>query len=203
MKLTALVFMTLDGVYQGPGGADEDRRGGFDRGGWQAPFVDEEAGPFIVSVYERMDAMLLGRVTWEIWSTYWPFHDGGDPVSHGINTVPKYVPSTTLKNPAWDNTHVLDGDVEAAVRELKAKPGRDLLLQGSGNLLQWLLEHDLVDELNLIIYPVLLGDGLRLFPEQGKTHRLELLESKTTSSGAMIQTYRPAGRATFGEMAED
>ncbi len=200
MKLTAMVFLTLDGVYQGGGGADEDRRGGFDRGGWQAPFADEEIWRFITSVYERMDAMLLGRVTWDIWAGYWPHHDGGDPVSHGINVLPKYVPSTTLRNPTWQNTHVIDGDVEAAVRELKAQPGRDLLLQGSGVLLRWLLERDLVDELNLIIYPVVLGAGLRLFPEHGQTHRLELLASRTTPSGVMIQTYRPAGRATFGDV---
>jgi dihydrofolate reductase len=202
MKLTATEFLTLDGVYQGPGGPDEDRRGGFDRGGWQAPFADEEVGRFITSVYERMDAMLLGRVTWQIWEAYWPHHDGGDPVSHGINVLPKYVPSTTLRDPTWQNTHVIDGDVEAAVRELKAKPGRDLLLQGSGGLLRWLLERDLLDELNLIVYPVVLGDGLRLFPEQGQTHALALLDSRTTPTGVTIQTYRPAGRATFGTVGE-
>jgi dihydrofolate reductase len=198
MKLTASEFLSLDGVYQGPGGPDEDRRGGFERGGWSAPFGDEETDRFITSVYERMDAMLLGRVTWDIWASYWPHHDGGDPVSHGINVVPKHVPSTTLKSPTWQNTHVIVGDVEAAVRELKAKPGRDLLLQGSGVLLRWLLERDLVDELNLIISPVVVGDGLRLFPQKGQTHRLELVESRVTPSGVMIQTYHPAGRATFG-----
>jgi dihydrofolate reductase len=202
MKLTATEFLTLDGVYQGPGGPDEDRRGGFDRGGWQAPFADPETGRFITSVYAGMDAMLLGRVTWDIWAAYWPHHDGGDPISHGINVVPKYVPSTTLKDPTWQNTHVIDGDVEAAVRELKAQPGRDLLLQGSGVLLRWLLERDLVDQLNLVIYPLVLGDGLRLFPEHGPTHRLTLLDSKVTSTGVMIQTYRPTGRAAFGNLAE-
>ena len=202
MKLTATEFLTLDGVYQGPGSPDEDRRNGFDRGGWQAPFGDEEGNRFITSVYEQMDAMLLGRVTWDIWASYWPQHDDGDPVSHGINVLPKYVPSTTLKDPAWQNTHVIDGDVEAAVRDLKAQPGRDLLLQGSGGLLRWLLERDLVDELNLIISPVILGDGLRLFPDKGQTHRLELLESRVTATGVMIQTYRPAGRATFGNVGE-
>ena len=200
MKLTAMEFLTLDGVYQGPGGPDEDRRGGFERGGWQAPFPDEETGQFITAAYGRMDAMLLGRVTYDIWAGYWPDHHGDDPISHGINVLPRYVPSTTLKNPTWQNTHVIDGDVEAAVRELKAKPGRDLLLQGSGALLRWLLERDLVDELNLITYPVVLGDGLRLFPEQGQTHRLELLDSTVRPNGAMIQVYRPAGRATFGTM---
>ena len=146
--------------------------------------------------------MLLGRVTFDIWAAYWPHHDGGDPVSHGINVLPKYVPSTTLKSPTWQNTHVLHGDVEAKVRELRAQPGRDLLLQGSGGLLRWLLERDLVDELKLLIYPLVLGKGLRLFPDQGQTHALELAESKVTPSGVMIQTYRPTGRATFGTVGE-
>jgi dihydrofolate reductase len=203
VKLAATEFLTLDGVYQGPGGPDEDRRGGFDRGGWQAPFADAEVGRFIDSVYERMDAMLLGRTTWDIWEAYWPHHDSGDAVSHGINVLPKYVPSTTLKEPTWQNTHVIDGDVEGTVRELKAKPGRDLLLQGSGVLLRWLLERDLVDEMNLIIYPVILGEGIRLFPEHGQTHRLDLVESRTTPAGVMIQTYRPAGRASFGTVGDE
>ena len=153
-------------------------------------------------MFERADALLLGRKTWEIWEPYWPHHDGGDPVSHGINVLPKYVPSTTLKDPTWQNTHVIDGDVEAAVRELKAKPGRELQVHGSGELLRWLLERDLVDELNLRIYPVIVGDGLRLFPERGQTHNLELIESRSTPSGVMLQTYRPAGRATFGNAGE-
>ena len=202
MKLTATMMLSVDGVYQGPGAPDEDRRGGFDRGGWTAPYADEEGWRFLTSMFERADALLLGRRTWEIWEPFWPLHDSGDPVSHGINVLPKYVPSTTLTDPAWQNTHVIDGDVEAAVRELKATPGPDLLLQGSGVLLRWLLEHDLVDELNLVIYPVLLGDGLRLFPEKGQTHRLELIHSEATTAGVTIQTYRPAGRATFGNAGE-
>ena len=202
MKLTATEFLTLDGVYQGPGGPDEDRRGGFDRGGWQAPLDDDEIGPYITSVYEGMDGMLLGRTTWDIWSAYWPDHDAGDAVSHGINALPKFVPSTTLKDPKWQNTHVIAGDVEAKVRELKAQPGSYLLLQGSGVLLRWLLERDLVDELKLIIYPLVLGKGLRLFPDQGQTHRLQLVESRVTPTGIMLQSYRPAGRATFGTIGE-
>jgi len=196
MKLSAMIFLTLDGVYQGPGGPDEDRRGGFERGGWLAHHADEEIGSFIRSAYERADALLLGRVTWGIWEPYWPHHDD-NPIGHRINALPKYVPSTTLAGPAWQNTHVIEGDVEAAVRELKAAPGRDLLLQGSGVLLRWLLERDLVDELNLLLYPIVVGDGLRLFPERGPTHDLALLESHVTPSGVTIQTYRPAGRVAF------
>jgi dihydrofolate reductase len=197
MKLTATMMLTVDGVYQGPGGADEDRRGGFDRGGWVVPHADAEMGDFLDSMFGRADALLLGRKTWEIWEPYWPNHDD-HPIGHVINALPKYVPSTTLKDPTWPNTHVIDGDVEAAVRELKAKPGRELQVHGSGVLLRWLLERDLVDELNLRLYSVVVGDGLRLFPEHGQTHNLTLVESQSTSGGTTILTYRTDGRATFG-----
>jgi dihydrofolate reductase len=197
MKLIATMMVSVDGVYQGPGGADEDRGGGFDRGGWTAAYGDEEGLRFLNEMFERADAFLLGRKTWEIFEGYWPHHHGDDPISHGINVLPKYVPSTTLKDPGW-NTYVIDGDVEAAIRELKAKPGRELQVHGSGDLLRWLLERDLVDELNLRIYPVVVGDGRRLFPERGQSHNLELVESLSAPSGVMLQTYRPAGRATFG-----
>jgi dihydrofolate reductase len=237
MKLIASMMLTLDGVYQGPGGPDEDRRGGFERGGWTAAHADEDMWPYLVSMFERADALLLGRKTWEIWEPYWPLHDD-NPIGHVINVVPKYVPSTTLRNPTWNNTHVLDGDVEAAIRELKAKPGRELVakagselnaepgraleatpggevgaesggdleaeaggelqVHGSGELLRWLLERDLVDELNIRLYPVIVGDGLRLFPERGPSHDLELVESRSTSGGVTLLTYRPAGRARFG-----
>jgi len=202
MKLTASMMVTLDGVYQGPGGPDEDRRGGFDRGGWTAAYADPEGWPFLLEWFGRADALLLGRKTFEIWEPYWPNHDSGDAVSHGINVLPKYVPSTTRKDSTWQNTQFIDGDLEAAVRELKAKPGRELQLHGSGELLRWLLERDLVDELNLRIYPVILGEGLRLFPEQGTSHSLELVESVTVPSGVTIQTFRPTGRATFGNAGE-
>jgi dihydrofolate reductase len=201
MKLIATMMLSVDGVYQGPGGPDEDRRGGFERGGWVAPFNDEETWQSLTLMFERADALLLGRRTWEIFEGYWPHHDGGDPVSHGINVPPKFVPSSTLKDPGW-NTHVINGDVEAAVRELKAKPGRELQVHGSGQLFRWLLERDLIDELNLRVAPVVVGEGLRLFPERGRTHALTLVESRSTPSGATLQTYRPAGRATFGNAGE-
>jgi dihydrofolate reductase len=195
MKLTATMMVTLDGVYQGPGGPDEDRRAGFDRGGWTAAHADAEMGEFLTSMFGRADALLLGRKTWEIWEPYWPHHDD-NPFGHAINVLPKYVPSTTLKDPTWQNTHVIDGDVEAAVRDLKARSGRELQVHGSGVLLRWLLERDLVDELTLIVYPVVVGDGLRLFPETGPALDMELVESRSTPSGISIQTYRPAGRLT-------
>jgi dihydrofolate reductase len=197
MKLTATMMLTVDGVYQGPGAPDEDRRGGFDRGGWVAPYADAEMGDFLTSMFGRADALLLGRKTWEIWEPYWPHHDD-NPFGRAINALPKYVPSTTLTDPTWQNTIVIDDDVEGTIRELRTQSGRELQVHGSGELLRWLLERDLVDELNLRLYPVVVGDGLRLFPEQGQTHHLELVQSSSTPSGVMLLTYRPAGRATFG-----
>jgi dihydrofolate reductase len=196
MKLTASMMLSVDGVYQGPGGPDEDRRGGFERGGWTEAHADAESWPWLTAWFERADAFLLGRRTWQIFESYWPHHDAGDPVSHGLNVLPKYVPSTTLQEPGW-NSHVISGDVEAAIRELKARPGRELQVHGSGELLRWLLDRDLVDELNVRLYPVVVGDGLRLFPERGQTHDLTLVESRSMPGGMTILTYQPAGRARF------
>jgi dihydrofolate reductase len=197
MKLYATMMVTLDGVYQGPGGSDEDRRAGFDRGGWTAAYADAQMGPVLDAMFERADALLLGRKTFEIWEPYWPEH-GDNPIGEAINRLPRYVPSSTRTETAWQNTQFIGGDLETAIRELKAKPGKELQVHGSGELLRWLLERDLVDELNLRIYPVIVGDGLRLFPEHGPTHALELVDSLTTSTGVLVQTYRPNGRATFG-----
>ena len=197
MKLYATMMVTLDGVYQGPGGPDEDRRAGFDRGGWTAAYADAQMGPVLDAMLSRADALLLGRKTFEIWEPYWPNHDD-HALGRAINALPKYVPSTTRTETSWQNTRFIGSDLETAIRELKAKPGNELQLHGSGELLRWLLAHDLVDELNLRIYPVIVGDGLRLFPERGPTHHLELVDSLTTSTGVMVQTYRPNGRATFG-----
>ena len=195
MKLTASMMLTLDGVYQGPGGSQEDTRGGFDRGGWVAAHADAESWPWLLSWFERADAFLLGRKTFDIWEPYWPEHDSGDAVSHGINVKPKYVPSSTRTESAWQNTHFINDDLEARVRELKSQPGNELQVHGSGVLLRWLLERDLVDELNFRVSPVVLGKGLRLFPNDGQSHDMELIESKAFSGGITILTFRPNGRA--------
>ena len=200
MLLTSTMMLTLDGVYQGPGGKDEDRSGGFDRGGWVAPHFDEAAGASMVENFSKADAFLLGRRTYDIFASYWPHHDDpDDPVSHNLNVLPKYVVSRTLKDPGWENTTVLDGDVVQAIRDLKAKPGNELQAHGSGELVRFLLEHDLLDRLHLVVAPVILGAGARLFPEQGLDTRLEVVDSLTTPSGTQISTYRPAGRATYAE----
>ncbi|HYL41300.1 MAG TPA: dihydrofolate reductase family protein, partial [Candidatus Binatus sp.] len=157
--------------------------------------ADPETWPWLVSWFERADALLLGRRTFDIWESYWPHHDWGDAVSHGINVLPKHVPSTTRTESTWQNSHFIAGDLETAVRELKARPGRELQVHGSGVLLRWLLDRDLVDELNLRITPVVVGDGLRLFPEHGQTHDFGLVESRSVPGGMTILTYRLNGQA--------
>lgn len=200
MKLTVTTFVSVDGVMQGPGAPEEDRTGGFERGGWLVPHFDDETGQFMNETFRRVDAFLLGRRTYEIFAGSWGkmADPGDDPVAVGLNTLPKYVPSTTLEDPQWANTTVLSGDVAAAVRELKAQPGRELQVHGSGTLVRWLLDNDLVDELNLIVFPVIVGDGMQLFAAKGLDTALELVESRTTPKGVTIQVYRNAGRPEYG-----
>jgi dihydrofolate reductase len=200
MQLTATTFLSVDGVYQGPGGPTEDRSGGFDRGGWLVPHFDEDTGRFMTDVFGQVDAFLLGRKTYDIFAAYWPnVTDADDPVANPLNALPKHVASTTLKDPAWANTTVLEGDVATAVRELKQLPGRELQVHGSGMLVRYLLDNDLVDRINLLVFPVIVGAGRRLFPDDGIATGLALDESRTTASGVTISTYRPIGRPTFGE----
>jgi dihydrofolate reductase len=200
MKLTTTTFVSVDGVMQGPGGAEEDRSDGFDRGGWLVPYFDEGTGQFIDEIFQRVDAFLLGRRTYEIFAGSWGemADPGANPVALKLNTLPKYVASTTLKEPTWANTTVLSGDVAAAIRELKAQPGGELQVHGSGTLVRWLLEQDLVDELNVLIFPVIVGDGTRLFPDKGRDTALDLVESRNTPTGVTIQVYRPAGPPEYG-----
>jgi dihydrofolate reductase len=199
MKLTTLTMVTIDGVMQGLGGPDEDRSGGFERGGWVTPYADDEGMTVISEVYARADAFLLGRRTYEIFADSWgTWPDPGDsPIWTALNTRPKYVASTTLTDPRWANTTVLSGEVSDAVEELKAKPGGELQVHGSGALIRSLLDDDLVDEMTLLTIPVVVGQGKRLFPDTGPDIALELLESRTTSPGVTIQVYRPSGRPEY------
>jgi dihydrofolate reductase len=199
MKLTTVTHVSVDGVMQGLGGADEDRRGGFERGGWAPPLFVDEATTFLYAVFQRADAFLLGRRTYEIFAGSWGvWPDPGDsPIWTALNTQPKYVASTTLTDPRWANTTVLSGDVAAAVGELKAKPGRELQVHGSGNLIRWLIDNQLVDEITLLTYPLIIGQGTRLFPDTGRDRALDLVESRATSSGVTIQVYRPTGRPQY------
>jgi dihydrofolate reductase len=203
MKLTTTTNVSVDGVMQGLGGSDEDRRGGFERGGWALPLFDsdDEAGTFLNQVYQRADAFLFGRRTYEIFAGSWgTWPDPGDsPIWTALNTRPKYVASTTPFDPKWANTTVLSGDVAAAIGELKAKAGGELQVHGSGVLVRWLLDNDLVDEINLLTYPVVIGQGTRLFPDTGPDTALDLVESRATPSGVTIQVYRPTGRPQYAD----
>jgi dihydrofolate reductase len=203
MKLTVNMNVSVDGVMQGLGGPEEDRRGGFERGGWAMPHFDSETAALIGQVYQRADAFLFGRRTYEVfagsWGTgSWGANEGDNPISVALNTRPKYVASNTLTDPKWADTTVLSGDVAAAVSELKAKPGGELQVVGSLSLVRLLLDNDLVDELILLTYPVVVGQGRRLFPDTGLDTALELVESRATANGVTMQVYRTAGRPQYG-----
>ena len=201
MKLTTMTQVTIDGVTQGNGGAsDEDRRNGFERGGWARGRGDDGTTTFIKETYQRADAFLFGRRTYELFADTWGSDrdvPGWEPVVRALNTRPKYVASTTLTDPAWSGTTVLSDDLATAIADLKAKPGGELQVHGSGILIQWLLANDLVDEMTLIVVPVVLGQGARLFPAAGPDRELDLVESRVDSKGVMIQVYRPAGRPQY------
>ena len=198
MKLTTTTHLSVDGVMQGLGGQDEDRRGGFERGGWAIPLFDGDAAAFVDQVFQRADAFLFGRRTYEIFAGYWgAIADPGNPIAAALNTRPKYVASTTLTHALWVGTTVLSGDVAAAVGELKARPGGELQVHGSGKLVRWLLEKQLVDEIILLTYPMVVGQGTRLFPATGRDTALELVDSRSTTKGVTIQVYRPNGRPQY------
>ena len=199
MKLTTITILSVDGVMQGLGAADEDRRGGFERGGWVTNAFDNEAMAFLNQVYQRADAFLFGRRTYEIFAGSWgSWADPGDsPIWTALNTKPKYVSSTTLTEPRWANTTVLSGDVAAAIGELKAKPAGELQVHGSGRLVRWLFDNQLVDEITLLTVPVVVGQGTRLFPDTGPDIALDLVDSRVTPKGVTIQVYRPAGRPQY------
>jgi dihydrofolate reductase len=204
VKLTTTTQVSVDGVMQGPGGPDEDERGVFERGGWA--HFDDEAGTVMDEIYQRAEVFLFGRRTYEIFAGSWGTWDdpGDSPIWTALNTRPKYVASTTPFDPTWANTTVLSGDVAAAIRELKAKAGGELQVHGSGALFRWLLESDLVDEINLFTFPVVVGQGTRLFPDTGPDMALELVGSHAvTPSGVTIQVYRPTGRPRYGTATVD
>ena len=201
MKLTVTTQVSVDGVMQAPGGPTEDERGLFERGGWA--HFDHEAGLAMDEIYERADAFLFGRRTYENFAGSWgAWPDPGDsPIWTALNVRPKYVASTRPFDPRWAPATVLSGDLAAAVRELKAKDGRELHVPGSGVLVRWLLDHSLVDEMTLFTFPVVVGKGTRLFPESGQDMALDLMGSRATPSGVTIQVYRPAGRPQYGTAA--
>jgi dihydrofolate reductase len=211
MRLTTMTQVTVDGVMQGNGGAsDEDRRSGFERGGWAMGAGDSATMTLINQTYQRADAFLFGRRTYELFAGYWGAEERAraaeedpdrHPIAAALNAKPKYLASTTVSEPRWASTTVLSGDLAAAVGELKAGPEGELQVHGSGDLIRWLLDNDLVDELTLLVVPVILGQGKRLFPDTGPDIALELLDSRVDSKGVTIQAYRPAGRPQYARAA--
>ena len=198
MKLTTTTQVSVDGVMQGNGGRHPDLDPGFERGGWARPLFDSESMTFVNEVYQRADAFLFGRRTYEVFAGYWGVMDpGSGPIADALNTRPKYLASNTLTGPRWADTTVLSGDLAAAIGELKARPGGELQVHGSGNLVRWLLDNQLVDEITLLVCPVVVGEGTRLFPDNGPDMALDLVESRAFPKGITIQVYRPAGSPQY------
>jgi dihydrofolate reductase len=198
-KVIVSEFLTLDGVMQAPGDPEEDRSGGFEHGGWQLPYFDDVAGSAISEGMAAAGGYLLGRKTYEIFAAFWPSQPDDDSFAATLNSLPKYVASTTLKEPLkWQNSTLIKGDVAEEVAELKQGPGKDLQVIGSGDLAQTLMQAGLVDEYQLMVHPIVLGSGLRLFREGSPKIPLRLVDSKTTGTGVLILTYQPAGKESEG-----
>jgi len=204
MKLTVHTFLTLDGVMQGPGGPDEDTTGGFTRGGWVVPLVDEGFGRIVDGWFAQADEILLGRTTYDMMSEFWSqITDPEDEVGRRLNALPKHIASKTLTDPTWNNSTVIEGDVVEAVRALKERPGRELQVHGSWELLQALQAAGLVDEYRLLVFPVVLGTGKRLFGEGTAPTGFTLVESEVTGTGAVYEVLRPAPLGTGDIVVED
>ncbi|MDN4525908.1 dihydrofolate reductase family protein [Fictibacillus fluitans] len=198
-KLVVHMFMTLDGVIQAPGRLDEDREGGFGYGGWQAPYAGAESGQLIADDYSKLDALLLGRKTYEIFAPYWQQAPSGNPFTKLMNEKPKYVASRTLSSVDWNNSKLLDADVAVSVPLLKEKYS-EVHVVGSSDLNQSLLRHELIDRMNIWQFPVVLGKGKRFFDSGTIPMALQLLESRTFPSGSVLLRYETAGKPVFRNM---
>lgn len=197
-------FLTLDGVMQAPGGPDEDRAGGFEHGGWTVNYWDEGMGEVMDGQFAEVDALLLGRKTYEIFAAHWPHVDAeSDPVAAKLNGMPKYVVSGTLDAVGWNNSTLLAGDAAGAVADLKADRGDVILVQGSHDLLQTLLARDLVDEFWLWVFPLVLGTGKRLFGEGTVPTALDLTDAETSTTGVQMLRFERAGEVDYGSFALD
>lgn len=194
MRLTVTTFTSLDGVMQGPGGRDEDRSNGFGLGGWVVPFFDEELGEIIDDIFSRAGEILLGRTTYETFYPYWSqLADSDEIIANRLNNLPKHVATNSRETLEWNNARVISGDVAAEIRRLKERPGGELQVHGSHGLIQTLLEEGLVDTLNLLIFPVVLGEGKRLFARGTVPTSLELASTRVTGRGVIAATYEPTG----------
>jgi dihydrofolate reductase len=192
-KIVVSEFLTLDGVMQAPGSPDEDRSGGFEQGGWQLPLFDDALGEFVMAGFSDAGAFLLGRLTYDNFAAYWPNQPADDPVAGPMNAMQKYVVSTTLTEPlAWQNSTLIRDDVAGTIRGLKQEEGKDIQVMGSGVLVQTLVGENLVDEYRLMVHPIVLGTGKRLFRTGLDLSELELIDSKATTKGVLLLRYRPA-----------
>lgn len=199
MKLTTITQVTVDGVMQGNGGSDPELDPGYERGGWAMPHFDEESMTYVNELCQRADAFLYGRRTYDLFARYWgPMEPGSDVTADALNSKPKYVASHTLQEPSWVDTTILSGDLAGAIADLKASGDGELQVHGSGQLVRWLLEQGLVDEIILLVCPVVVGAGTRLFPERGPDLGLTLVESRTFPKGIAVHVYRTAGRPAYG-----
>lgn len=199
-KLVVAAFVSLDGVMQAPGGPEEDPSGGFEHGGWTFPYWDEAMGAAMGEIFGSPYDLLLGRTTYDIFAAYWPFVKDG-PIADQFNAVTKYVATSSSEPLAWANSVRLEGDVLDAVARLKEGDGPNLLTQGSSVLVQSLLGRGLVDELNLLVFPVILGRGKKLIGEDAKAGEWELVASRISTTGVIIARYRPAGPVRTGSFA--
>jgi dihydrofolate reductase len=199
-KLIVNTFISLDGVMQSPGMPEEDREGGFDQGGWQVPYFDQESGEVMAQAMAAFDALLLGRKTYEIFASYWPHAPADDPIAAMLNAAPKYVASRTLGSAEWNNSTLIKGDIGDEVTRLK-EAYDEVHTSGSGNLVQSLMHHELVDQYNLWVYPVLLGNGKRLFGSGTTPSALRLVQSRTFGNGALQLSYEPTGKPQYGSTA--
>jgi len=192
-KIIVSEFLTLDGVMQAPGSPDEDRSGGFKHGGWQLPNFDEIGAKAIIEGLTEAGGFVLGRKTYEIFAAYWPTATSEvQAFAEPLNNLPKFVASKTMREPlAWNNSTLIAGDVAKEVAKLKRQSGNDLRVIGSGELVQTLMKHDLIDEYVLMVHPLVLGSGKRLFREGGSSANLKLIDIKTTGKGVVIVTYQP------------
>ena len=203
MELTVTTFLTMDGVMQGPGGADEDRSNGFDQGGWLPPFVDQDFGEIVDAWFTDAEEFLLGRRSYDMMYPAWSqVTDPDEVVAQKLNNLPKHIVSRTLRSPEWANSSVIDGDVVEAVKALKDKPGRELQVHGSAQLVQTLNQHSLVDEYRLLVFPVVLGTGKRLFGDGTVPTAFKTVATRTTSTGVVALTLRPTGTAPKGEIQD-
>ncbi|MEU5979949.1 dihydrofolate reductase family protein [Streptomyces sp. NPDC047315] len=194
-QLVVVNFVSLDGVMQSVLSADEDRDGGFDGGGWVLPYVDDEVERFMSGATAGAGALLLGRRTYEIFASTWPYADPADPAVAAMNAMPKYVASRSRPDLTWANSRLLGADLAAEVGRITAATESETVVLGSGDLLRTLIEHDLVDEYRLLVFPLLLGGGKQLFTNGATPRRLTLTATRSTPSGVLINTYRRAADA--------